>query len=196
MADHNAVPDYDLADSLALESPEQYRALFEETRSNIVSILSERAATTSELAAVLEKPKGTVGHHISVLVDAGLIHVVRTKMVRAIEAKYYGRTARTFWYDHVAEASNRVQQVAASVNAELSQLPEHLADQAQANIRHVRIPTERFAEWKHRLDDLLAEFAREPRGGETTYALAFALYPTTRPALPQDHEPTPSEPKA
>ena len=59
-------------------------------------MLRERAASTSELAAVLETPKGTVGHHIKVLETAGLIRVVRTRKVRALTEKYYGRVARLF----------------------------------------------------------------------------------------------------
>src|SRR5699024_9538805 len=110
MADHTAdpdrpstphVPDYPLDDGLTLEDPAQYRALFEETRQQIVTLLSERAATVSELAATLQKPKGTVGHHMQVLADAGLVHVVRTQKVRALVAKYWGRTARIFYYHRV-----------------------------------------------------------------------------------------------
>ena len=59
-------------------------------------MLRERAASTSELAVALEAPKGTVGHHLKVLESAGLIHVVRTRKVRALTEKYYGRVARLF----------------------------------------------------------------------------------------------------
>ena len=44
MADHS-VPDYDLADTLRFDSPTQYKALFEDTRSQIIDLLNERAAT-------------------------------------------------------------------------------------------------------------------------------------------------------
>ena len=60
----------------------------EETRQAIVALLRERAATVSELAAVLDKPKGTLGHHMQVLADAGLVQVVRTKKVRALGLKH------------------------------------------------------------------------------------------------------------
>ena len=96
MAVHTCPPDYPLEDVLRLTDQGQVRALFEETRSEIANLLLERAATISELARVLDQPKGTVGHHVGVLREAGLIKVVRTERVRALEAKYYGRTARTF----------------------------------------------------------------------------------------------------
>lgn len=31
--------------------------------------------------------------------------------------------------------------------------------------------------------DLLIEFSAEPRAGDTTYGLVFAIYPTDRPAM-------------
>ena len=61
-----------------------------------MSLLRERAASTTELAAALESPKGTVGHHVKVLEEAGLIRVVRTRKVRALTESYYGRVARLF----------------------------------------------------------------------------------------------------
>lgn len=188
MTDHPAVPDYALPDSLDLESPEQYRALFETTRQTILTLLSERAATTSELAEALGRPKGTVGHHLKVLADAGLVRVVRTKRVRALQAKYYGRTARTFWYNRIGQAEHETQRVLSTVNSEIAQLPEELARMADANIRYVRIDAERALEWHTRLNDLISDFAREPRSGDRTWAMAFALYPTMRAALPTNQD--------
>src|SRR5690349_1157907 len=108
-ADHTrmtdgSAPDYHLAATLALTDPMQYRALFEPTRSQIVSLLLDRAATTSELAEILGKPKGTIGFHLKALEAAGLVRVVRTRRVRALEAKYYGRTARVFLFEQIGGA--------------------------------------------------------------------------------------------
>lgn len=185
-------PDYELAEVLELEEAAQYGALFEDTRQQIVSVLLERAATTSELAEVLGKPKGTIGHHLKVLADAGLVHVVRTKRVRALEAKYYGRTARVFLFRHEHEAVGMPQRLLAEAAAEIAQLPaiderevdDDVHGPMTANRRYVRIPAERAQEWAVRMNDLLVEFSREPTAGETTYALVFGLYPTSRPPLP------------
>lgn len=184
MTDHSHVPDYDLADRLDLTDPAQYRALFEDTRREIVSLLLERAATTSELAEVLGKPKGTVGHHLKVLADAGLVKVVRTKRVRALEAKYYGRTARVFWYEREHEAIGEEERVLATAASQIAAAPDDGVVKA-ANVRYARIPHERAREWQHRLQDLLIEFMAEPASGDHTYALVFGLYPTNRPALPE-----------
>lgn len=187
MADHPSVPDYDLDDALQLTEPEQYRALFEPTRSLIVTLLSERAATTSEIAEALDRPKGTVGHHLKALEAAGLVRVVRTVPVRALVAKYYGRTARTFYYDDVGEASGEPQRVLGNAAREITE-PTATGARGQAvvtaNRRYARIPHERAQEWAERLNELMLEFEREPRGGGTTYAVVFGLYPADRRGLP------------
>ncbi|NED99404.1 ArsR family transcriptional regulator [Phytoactinopolyspora halotolerans] len=178
-----AVPDYELADELTLSRPEQYRALFEDTRLEIVSLLLERAATGSELADVLGKPKGTIGHHLKVLEDAGLVRVVRTKRVRAIEAKYYGRTARVFLFEKVGEATNRMPRILETAAKELQEVdgPDQVA---MANVRYARIPRDRAWEWRRRLNDLADEFAAERRGDDIIYGLVVGLYETTRRSLP------------
>jgi DNA-binding transcriptional ArsR family regulator len=188
MADHSA-PDYELEPELELENVEQIRALFEVTRSQIVDLLLERAATIKELAVTLNKPKGTVGHHVSVLEDFGLIRVVRTKKVRAIVAKYYGRTARTYVIPDSPEsavelAPNHFLTHAAAEYAKASRDDPGLL----STLRHARIPTARAEEWNARLTDLAAEFTAEHRGGETTYGLLIALYPTDWPHLPDEVE--------
>jgi DNA-binding transcriptional ArsR family regulator len=189
MADHSP-PGYELEETLAFQSPEQFRALFEDTRLRIVDLLLERAATVTELAAVLGKPKGTVGHHVSVLEHAGLIHVVRTKRIRAIEAKYYGRTARTYLLTPKVDVDLVVSPdyfltSAASEYAKAAQGDEELVHHTMiSTLRYARIPNERAREWALRLGELSQEFVSEERGGDTTFGLLVALYPTDRPHLP------------
>jgi AraC-like DNA-binding protein len=147
MTDHDGPPDYDLPDTLELDSPAQYKALFDDTRREIVTLLSERACTTTELAAALGRPKGTVGYHLDVLERAGLVRVVRTKQVRALTAKYYGRTARTFLYHSVGEAVGETRRIVARAAAEV----EHSPGLVVSALRYARIPEERAGEWAARL---------------------------------------------
>ena len=46
---------------------------------------------------MLRWPKSTVAHHVNVLAEAGMLRVVRTRRVRAIDERYYGRTAGVFY---------------------------------------------------------------------------------------------------
>ena len=91
-----------------MREPEQLRALGDELRSKIVLLLRDRALSTTELAEKLGLPKGTVGHHVKVLEKAGLVHVVRTRQVRAVTEKFYGRVARLFLFESTdADARGR-----------------------------------------------------------------------------------------
>ena len=92
----NSPPDYDLPDRVVVTAPAELRALADPVRSTILDLVLERAATVTELATALGRPKSTVAHHVGVLVKAGMLKVVRTRRVRAIEERYYGRTAREF----------------------------------------------------------------------------------------------------
>src|SRR3954452_15496801 len=90
-------PDYELADRIALTEPGQGKAISHPLRTTILGLLHERAATASELAVALGRPKSTVAHHVKVLAETGLVRVVRSRRVRAIDERFYGRTARMFY---------------------------------------------------------------------------------------------------
>ena len=90
-------PDYDLDETAELTTAAQVRAISDPLRTTILGLLHERAATVTELAAAVKRPKSTVAHHVGVLANAGLLRVVRTRRVRAIEERYYGRAARMFF---------------------------------------------------------------------------------------------------
>jgi DNA-binding transcriptional ArsR family regulator len=89
-------PDYDADDVLVVRDREQLRALAGPIRGDLVQRLRERARSTTELANELGLPKGTVAYHVRVLEQAGLIRTVRTRQVRAVTERYYGRVARLF----------------------------------------------------------------------------------------------------
>src|SRR5262245_34385590 len=97
MAANPTPPDYELADRIALTEPSQVKALSHPVRTAILGLLHERAATVNELAVALGRPKSTIAHPLKVPKDAGLLQAVRTRWVRAIEERFYGRTARMFY---------------------------------------------------------------------------------------------------
>ena len=57
MADVAPLPDYDLADRIALTGPAQVKAISHPLRTTILALLHERAATVSELAVALSGRK-------------------------------------------------------------------------------------------------------------------------------------------
>jgi len=106
-ADTPLQPDYEAPDTLVVSRPEQLRALADGVRTAVIALLRERAFSTQQLSERLGIPKGTVGHHLKVLESAGLIHVVRTRKVRAVTEKFYGRTARLFLFEAEDPAEER-----------------------------------------------------------------------------------------
>src|ERR1700750_247318 len=93
MSVNEQIPDYELDEMLVVTAPEQVRARGDP----LPELVLERSATITELAQAVGRPKSTVGYHVNFLVDAGLFKVVRTRRVRAIEERYYGRVARTLY---------------------------------------------------------------------------------------------------
>lgn len=192
MTDHSP-PGYPIADTLQLDA-DQLRVFSHQTRIAILDLLTDQAATISQLAGALEIPKGTIGHHVKRLEEAGMIKVVRTERVRAIEAKYYGRTARTFLLGSLRDHDRQIgihkgfflTEAMADFDQAGSQ-PELLEDKPGiSTLRHVRIPDDRAHTWAERLEELIGEFVVEPRGGDTRYGLLIALYPTLRPVIAED----------
>ncbi|HUO45808.1 MAG TPA: winged helix-turn-helix domain-containing protein [Acidimicrobiia bacterium] len=152
--------------------------LFDETRLMIADLLGEAAASVSQLARALDRPKGTVAHHITRMEKAGLVKVVRTRKVRAMEERFYGRTARTFLLHRMVEAGLPTD---IFLRQALGELPVN--ETALLSLRYARISDDRAAEWSERLGQLLDEFVAQPRRGEQSFGLLVALYPTKRPTL-------------
>lgn len=169
--------DYELDDVVIADTPERLRAVADPVRSLILDLVLERAMTVTELAAEVDRSKGTVAHHVNVLVDTGLLKVVRTRKVRAIEERFYGRVARTI---HFPGPDHGGPSFLDDARAEYD--PDgHAAGAIDATtLRHVRIPRERAEEWEQRLMELALEFSREPRGGDVEYGLLISLFPTKR----------------
>jgi len=99
--------DYEAEDTLIVADAAQLRAMADPFRTQLIQLLRDRARSTQEISEELSMPKGTVGHHLKVLESAGLIRVVRTRKVRAMTEKFYGRTARLFLYQTEDPADGR-----------------------------------------------------------------------------------------
>jgi DNA-binding transcriptional ArsR family regulator len=188
MAGNPSPPDYDLADRIALTEPSQVKAISHPLRNTILSLLHERAATVSELAVALDRPKSTVAHHGKVLTDAGLVQVVRTRRVRAIEERFFGRTARMFYVG--VERSPDGDQLPRDFNDFEVAAHESAAAYRDGKlwgfIRHARITENQASEVWEQMAELVAAFDQLPRSGDTVYGFAVGVYPTDYPSLPRD----------
>ena len=145
-------------------------------------LLKQRAASTTELAGVLDTPKGTVGHHLKVLEKAGLIRVVRTRKVRALTEKFYGRVARLF----VLKGMDTPDELRGGAITAL--MLRQAADEAVVSgaaekdlsaFVHVRLTPRDLARFQRRVSRLIADLhGSEDPAGEM-HAVACALFPSS-----------------
>jgi DNA-binding transcriptional ArsR family regulator len=186
MSVNDQVPDYELDEMVVVTAPEQLRALADPLRGTLLELLLERAATVTEMAQAVDRPKGTVAYHVNLLVDAGLVRVVRTRRVRAIEERYYGRVARTLYVGRLERPED--QQVAAAINSITEAAAEsaaaHAADQLRCTLVHARIPVEEVRRFWSEVQELARQFAQIPRSGDQVFGFVAGLYPTDAPTLP------------
>jgi len=194
MTDQINFPDYSLEDVQILTTLDQVRAISHPLRHQILGLLGQQAATTKQLAAAMELPKGTVAHHLKVLEMAGLIRVVRTRQVRAITEKFYGRVARGTRIDlrdqlpgdlipqMNQEAATAILQQAISEIAPTSD-PD---DPSMFMIVRTRIPASEARRFAQEVEHLSQQFGQYMVPGEQVYGFVAGVYLTNLPELPHD----------
>jgi DNA-binding transcriptional ArsR family regulator len=179
MAGKPQIPDYELVDSIELTSAEQVKAIGHALRTTILGLLHERAATVTELAEAVGRPKSTVAYHVNLLQSVGLLRVVRTRRVRAIDERYFGRTARMF-YAGIGE-SPRGDRLPLDFNdfdvAAGESQAAYEAHRLLSFIRHGRISPEKAAEFWTKVMALVHEFDQLPRSGNTAHGFVVGVYP-------------------
>jgi DNA-binding transcriptional ArsR family regulator len=184
-------PDYELDEVLVVEDPRQLRALGDALRARIVMLLRERAASTTELAGVLETPKGTVGHHLKVLERAGLVRVVRTRKVRALTEKFYGRVARLFVLKGEESLPDELRGgvlAAMMLHHAADELIAAGGEKETSAFVHVRLTAASQRRFEQRLNRLVADLQRADDGKGTSHALAYVLFRSPTPLPPRSDD--------
>jgi DNA-binding transcriptional ArsR family regulator len=186
MSVNPSIPDYELDQLLVVTAPDQLRALADPLRGTLLELLLERAATVTEMARAVGRPKSTIAYHVRLLTECGLLRVVRTRRVRAIEERYYGRVARTYYIGALTRPEDK--EVVLAVNGVAQAAAEsaaaHAADDLRCTLVHARISIEDVREFWAEVQELARQFAQIPRAGEQVYGFVAGLYPTDAPTLP------------
>jgi DNA-binding transcriptional ArsR family regulator len=81
------------ADSILL------KALSHPVRARALTVLNQRIASPSELAAEQDEAVGYVAYHVRVLHELGMIELVKTRQVRGATQHFYRSTAQTYLDD-------------------------------------------------------------------------------------------------
>jgi DNA-binding transcriptional ArsR family regulator len=174
---------YELEPTIEADSPARLKAVGHPLRALILDLVLERAMSVTELAERVGKPRGSVAHHVDVLVDVGLLKVTATRRVRAMEERFYGRTAHTIVFPAAAHDGDLPFVADARAEADLS---EECGAAGGFTLRHARIPADLANEFTQRVMDLASEFTRLPRGGTREYAFLAGVFATKRPVAPKE----------
>ncbi len=185
------IPDYDLDEMVVITAPVQLRAVADALRGSLLELVLERAATVTELAEAVGRPKSTVAYHVNLLVDAGLFKVVRTQKVRAIEERYYGRVARTIYIG--ALSSDEDIALIANVDGIATAYGESRqakdADDLRCTLVHARIPIGEVRAFWAEVQDVARRFAQIPRSGRPGLRLRRGALPDRCPDAPGGRRP-------
>ncbi|MFF5204494.1 ArsR/SmtB family transcription factor [Streptosporangium sp. NPDC000396] len=167
---------------LVLRSPDQFKALGHPLRHRLLNVLHQRPATLGQLAAALGSAKGTVGYHVKVLREAGLVCLVETRQVRGGTEQYYAPVSRSL--RHHEDAAVGVEFI---VKAALAEMLPRGPGQAELTALHHLWLTPADA---HALVARLREFGEREQqpaaAGREPYGLLFSLYPADIPILPPE----------
>lgn len=138
----------------------EIKAFADPLRNRIVHILADRAATNQQLAAALGESQAKVLHHVRVLLDAGLIHLVDQRIRGGNVEKYYRATARLYGFrPEPADFESLSGAVFESITQELVASLRLWPDQpVEWEGRRARIAPERLREFNVRLTALISEY--------------------------------------
>ena len=175
--------DYELTDEISADTPARLKALGDPLRQLILDLVLERSMTVTELAERVQRARGSVAHHVDLLLEVGLLQVTRTRKVRAMEERFYGRTARTINFPSHAHDGDLPFFADARAVADMEAMAADVP--TTFTMRSVRIPEAVAQEFCDRVLALALDLSRTARGGTREYALIAGLFPTTRPVAQQ-----------
>lgn len=167
---------------LVLRSAEQFKALGHPARHRMVNVLRQRPATLRQLADVLGMSKGTIGYHVRVLREAGLVRLTESRQVRGGTEQYFALVSHGFKLDEDAPVGPEF-----LVNAALGEmLPSGPGEASHTALRHLWL-TDAEA---HALEARLRAMASASHPTDTAhgkpYGLLVTLFRANVPSLPPD----------
>ena len=190
MTSKSPVPDYDLDERMELTSADQVRAIGHPLRTTILGLLHERAATVTEMATAVGRPKSTVAHHVNVLQRAGLVQVVRRAECKPSTSATTGerRGCSTSASGSAPTAGHCRWTSTTSTSLRWNPRRPTIAPGVVVHPPCAH-PARAVAEFWTRGVDLVQEFERLPRSGAVTYGFVAGVYPIPDyPALPDPEE--------
>lgn len=152
----------------AVDSTRSHRALAHPMRHRLLIALRGEPATISQLARRLEVRKGSVAHHLNVLVEAGMVRQAQTKLVRGgIEQYYEPAVDKILTREDDAPTTSAL---LAAVATEITTSPDPLL-----HLRHVRLSAEQASDLRATLEAILAD-PPAPGPDDRMYGILVGMY--------------------
>lgn len=152
---------------LEIDSPGSHRALAHPMRHRLLMALRGEPATISQLARRLEVRKGSVAHHLGVLVSAGMVRASEARQVRGGTEQYYEPAVR-----RIVTRDDDTESTAAMLSAVAASLAAD--DDPLLHLRHVRLTAKQAAALRAALEAIVDDAADVP--GQPTYGVLVGLY--------------------
>ncbi|HLZ59567.1 MAG TPA: winged helix-turn-helix domain-containing protein [Ktedonosporobacter sp.] len=167
---------------LRVSTAQQFKAMGDATRLNILALIQSYPATAKQIAAKLKVSPGTIGHHLQVLEEAGLVQIVARRLIHGIVAKYYTRTARVFVYDFPYELEGAISSGLTIMTEARDQLIASIEaytedTSCRVSFPRARLSRERAQLYQERLEALIDDFLQEtPDPDGLVYSLCTAYF--------------------
>jgi DNA-binding transcriptional ArsR family regulator len=177
-------------DDVLLRSPTQFKALGHPLRHRLLNVLRERPATLSQLAAALSSTKGTIGYHVRVLIDAGLLRPSGRRTVRGGTEQYFEPIGGAYVHDQPGTEGAEF-----LLHAARAEMVAPTGDEVELTmLRHVRLTAVQARALVERIEALGHEQLASDEAGAPAYGLLLSVFRADIPTLPPDqaHPVTPS----
>jgi len=167
---------------VTIRTPLQFKALGHPARHRLLTMLRQRPATLGQLATAVGSPKGTVGYHVKVLVEAGLVRHSETRTVRGGTEQYFEPAAGALVHDQSGtEGAELV------VRAALAEMVAPRGDEVEHTmLRHVWLTPARARE----LVDRVEAWGHEPVDADddtaAAYGILLSVFRADVPRLPRE----------
>ncbi|NUW43393.1 ArsR family transcriptional regulator [Nonomuraea rhodomycinica] len=171
-----------MGDPLTLSSPAQFKALGHPLRHRVVNLLRQRPATLGELTAALGSTKGTVGYHVRILREAGLVRLAGTRQVRGGTEQRFELVSKGFRLGE--EAGVGAEFLLGAALAEM--LPARSGPGDHTSLRHLWLTPDEARALAERLEALDPGRHETANPGAEAYGLLLSLYRADIPRLPPE----------
>jgi DNA-binding transcriptional ArsR family regulator len=171
-----------MPEDLVLNEPDQFKALGHPLRHKVLLALRQRPATLAQLATALGSTKGTVGYHVKVLQDAGLVRLAHSKQVRGGTEQYYEPTSPRLRIGPHAPVGGEF-----LIKAALTErLPPEAGSPDITLLRHLRLSIAQARTLASELERLAQDnqLSEQDQEAGQPYGVLLSLYRADIPVLP------------